>query len=491
MKVCVLQPDYSASGVDYRLYDPPRDLAPLLPGHRVDHVALNKLTTYRQLRDLAAGGYDIFVNLCEGYLEWDVPSIDVIHSLEALNLPYTGPSPLLYDPPKPLMKYVAHTVGVATPLHAILGADQLRRARDGAAGDRLDEALARATRHLRYPLFVKPAKAGDSLGVDEHARVEDLAALRAQVMRLVEEYPELLVEEYVEGREYTVLVVGDAAGPGVGRALAPIEYVFPAGFRYKSYALKTRELHPEANVAVADAGTAQALRDAAEHIFRGFAGVGYARMDFRIDAAGMMHFLEVNFTCSVFYDAASAGSADHILALDGIGQAGFLERIIAEGVARHRRRQKPFEIRGDSIAGYGIHARRAIAEGEVIFRGEERSHRIVTRRHVETHWTADDKDLFARYAYPLSDEVFVLWDSDPLAWAPQNHSCDPNTTFMGLNVVAKRPVRDGEELTLDYSEVLGEDAAPFDCRCGAAACRGTIQGARGNSVTAREQQGVT
>jgi len=103
MKVCVLQPDYSSSTVDYRHYDPPRDLSPLLPGHTVHHVMLDKRTTHAQLKRLSTHGYDIFVNLCEGYLDWDVPSIDVIDSLERLGLPYTGPTPALYDPSKSLM----------------------------------------------------------------------------------------------------------------------------------------------------------------------------------------------------------------------------------------------------------------------------------------------------------------------------------------------------------------------------------------------------
>ena len=116
MKVCVLQPDYSTTDVDYKHYDPPRELKSLLPEDDVvDHVFLNKLTTYRQLKDLSKKGYDIFVNLCEGYLEWEVPSIDVIHTLDILNLPYTGPNAVLYDPPKPLMKYVAYCAGVKTP----------------------------------------------------------------------------------------------------------------------------------------------------------------------------------------------------------------------------------------------------------------------------------------------------------------------------------------------------------------------------------------
>jgi D-alanine-D-alanine ligase-like ATP-grasp enzyme len=475
VRICVLQPDYSTSTVDYRHYDPPRDLAPLAPGHVVHHEALHKLTTFKQLKALSTQGFDIFVNLCEGYLEWDVPSVDVIHSLELLDLPYTGPTPLLYDPPKPLMKYVAHSAGVATPRHVVV-----------LPGE---DALAAVTRAgLRYPLFVKPAKAGDSLGVDELSCVADDAALRLQVERVQGEYPELLIEEYIAGREFTVLVIGDPEGQGRSVALTPIEYRFPTGRSFKSYALKTSELHPDANVRVEDAALAGALQSAAMRVFRGFDAMGYARMDFRIDAAGTIYFLEINFTCSVFYPAGWEGSADHILALDGLGQAGFLERIIAEGRARHRRKRRPYAIRGDAIAGYGIVATRALAAGEVVFRGEERASRIVTRGHVERTWNAEEQELFRRYAYPLSDEVYAIWDADPGAWAPQNHSCDPNTRFEGLNVVAVRGIGVGEELTLDYAEFLDASAEPFECACGAVACRGRVTGTSDNSVTSRAKR---
>ncbi len=488
MKVCVLQPDYSKSGVDYRHYDPTRDLARLLPGHEVHHEALDKVSTYRQLKRLAPRGFDVYVNLCEGYLEWDVPSIDVIHSLEQLGLPYTGPTPLLYDPPKPLMKYVAHTVGIATAMHATVDAGRIARLAAGEGGlAAADEALRVQTQHLRHPLFVKPAKAGDSLGVDEHAIVADHSALLTQCLALADEYPDLLIEEYIDGREFTVLVIGEESGKGHGSALAPIEYIFPKGFRYKSYALKTSEQHPEANVRVTDAALAQRLRDAAERLFAGFGGVGYARMDFRMDVHGTIHFLEVNFTCSVFYDEGSEGSADHILKLDGIGQAGFLQRIIAEGIARHRRKQKAFEMRGNAIAGYGIAAVRPIAKGEILFRGEQRAQRLITRGHVERTWSPTDRELFAHYAVPVSDEVFVMWDEDPNAWAPQNHSCDANTGYDGLDVVARRDIAPGEELTLDYAELLNEAGAGFTCRCGAPRCRGEVRGTPGNSVTARER----
>jgi D-alanine-D-alanine ligase len=117
MKICVLQADYGGSKVDYQYFDPKRDLSGLIPDAHFDHVFLNKLTCYRQLKELSYQQYDIFVNLCEGYLEWDIPSIDVIYSLELLDLPFTGPTTKLYDPPKDLMKYVAYCEGIKTPAY--------------------------------------------------------------------------------------------------------------------------------------------------------------------------------------------------------------------------------------------------------------------------------------------------------------------------------------------------------------------------------------
>ncbi|MEY4607887.1 MAG: hypothetical protein RL625_104 [Gemmatimonadota bacterium] len=481
MKVCVLQPDYSTSGVDYRHYDPARDLSPLLPGHEVHHVAIHKLSTYRQLQGLAGQGFDIFVNLCEGYHEWDTPGVDVCHALAALNLPHTGPTATFFHIPKPTMKYLATSVGVATPMHVLVDAPAVALAHRAGDAPTVDRLLAPVAA-LRMPCFVKPAHAGDSLGVDEHAVVRDRAALLAQVLHLADEFPELLVEEYVDGREFTVLIVGDPEKRGRGMALTPVEYRFPEGFRYKSYVLKTSELHPHANVAVDDPTIDARLREAAERIFTGFGAMGYARMDFRMDAHGTLWFLEVNFTCSVFYEGDSGGSADHILRLDPMGPQGFLERIMAEGIARHRERQPLHEIRGNAIAGYGVVARRAIAPGEAVFRGEGRAHRLVTRSHVLARWEAGEQELFRHYAVPISDEVYAIWDEDPMAWAPMNHSCAPNSGYRGLDVVALHAIAAGEELTLDYATMLNEQSASFACQCGAANCRGTVQGRPGTTI---------
>ena len=472
MKICVLQPDYSASNVDYGNWDPYRDLSTQLAGHTVDHVALDKRFTFRDLKALSTKGYDIFLNLCEGYPEWDVPGVDVVDSLERLNLPFTGPSSTYYDVPKTLMKYVAYAAGVKTPAH-VLVTDDTPADTESAA--------------LRYPLFVKAAHAGDSRGIDARSLVHDRVALDAQVAAMHAEFGDVLVEEYIAGRELTVLVVASPDPLGDPIALTPVEYVFPTAIKFKTYANKTSDLHPSANIPVLDEALAARTKDAAIRVFRGFEAVGYARMDFRVDAAGELYFLEVNFTCSVFYANGYEGSADYILKYDPMGQTGFVERIIAEGLARHARRQNPYVMRGNAIAGYGIFATRDVAAGEVVFKGEERANRIATARHVRNSWRTDDQKIFRQYAYPLSDEVFLLWEPDPANWAPQNHSCDPNTAFDGLNVVALRAISRDAELTLDYGAFLSDQSEPFTCHCNAAACRRTIAGTKGNSVTMREQ----
>lgn len=471
MKICVLQPDYSTSDVDYKNYDPARDLSHLMPEATFDHILLNKLTTYKQLRTLAKNKYDIFVNLCEGYLHWSVPSIDVVYFLEQLNLPFTGPTSLLYDPPKELMKYVAYVEGIKTPAFALIEALN---------------TLATESKHLKYPLFVKPHQAGDSLGIDQASLVRTEEELRHKCADIIEEYGPLLVEEYIEGREFTVMLVANAEDPKTCTVFKPIEYIFPSGFQFKTYALKTSELHPEANIPCDDPGLEKKLKAAALQIFQGFGGVGYARLDFRVNAKKEIYFLEINFTCSVFYKDGLEGSADYILKCDGIGQARFLRKIIAEGLARHQRRQKKYVMKGNAIAGYGIYASQNISAGDILFKLEESAQRIVTRQHVEKTWNEKEKKTFREYAYPLSKEVYFIWDDNPSNWAPQNHSCDPNTEYAGLNVIASRNISKGEELTLNYASFLDEHMEPFQCKCGAINCAKWITGIPGNSVTTRE-----
>jgi D-alanine-D-alanine ligase-like ATP-grasp enzyme len=473
MNVCVLQPSYEKSELlkEYATHDPPRDLSALVPEWSFTHVLLNKATVYSQLKDLKREGFDIFVNLCEGHLDWDVPSIDVVHALDSLGLPYTGPGADRYETRKEMLKIVARYAQVHTPPHVLA---------------RTADDVATAAESLRFPLFVKPGEGGDSFGVDEASLCQDAQALASKSIALLRRYDSILIEEYLEGREFSVLVAMDSANPKTPLAFRPVEYRFPPGERFKTYDLKNAQYHPEANVAVDDPVLETTLIEAARRVFLTFGGGGYSRMDFRLTPENVPSVVDANFTCSVFYPEGFYGTADYILQLDGFGASNFLRHIVKEGLERFKSLQKPYAVRTKN-GGLGIDAVRAISRGEVVFNGEGRSQRVVTRRWVEEHWDARDRRTFAQYAYPLSDEVYILWSENPLEWAPQNHSCNANCHYDGLNVVALRNIRAGEELTLDYAQFCNELSAGFDCHCGAAKCRGFIVGTPGTGVDAREK----
>jgi hypothetical protein len=60
-----------------------------------------------------------------------------------------------------------------------------------------------------------------------------------------------------------------------------------------------------------------------------------------------------------------------------------------------------------------------------------------------------------------------------------NHSCNPNTGFEGLVLVALRDIDTDEEITWDYSTAIDEaDFGGFPCTCGALACRGAVRSFR-------------
>jgi hypothetical protein len=48
----------------------------------------------------------------------------------------------------------------------------------------------------------------------------------------------------------------------------------------------------------------------------------------------------------------------------------------------------------------------------------------LAHRAWQRTWNASYQDFFRHYAYPLTDELYVLWDDDPEQWRPINHSCD-------------------------------------------------------------------
>ena len=121
----------------------------------------------------------------------------VVAYLELLRQRYTGCNPrgMMLSRDKVLTKRVLATHGVATPAFRLFPFG--RRFREPA---RLD-----------FPLFVKSATEDASLGISQASLVEDMRSLRERVEFIHEKMQsDALVEEYIDGREIYVGVLGNS-----------------------------------------------------------------------------------------------------------------------------------------------------------------------------------------------------------------------------------------------------------------------------------------
>ncbi len=460
MRIAILHPSYEGSDSPFLEMDPQCDPARYLTGHQIEEFQIRKATAVRQIMDVARGGFDAAVNLCDGAWEEDRAGIEVVQTLERLGVAFTGAGSAFYEPSREAMKMAAHAAGVAIPA-CVMG--------------RGEEAADRAVAELRFPMIVKHPAGYSSVGMTLASRVTDEAGLRAEVRRISEAYCGVLIEEFIEGREFSVLVAEPREGEEEPWALEAIEFTFPPGEPFKHFELKWDRYEEIGTLAVDDPGLAARLRGAGALVFQSMNGSGYARSDFRVDASGEVYFLETNPNCAIFEPEGSYGSADFILERDPGGQRGFLEHMLFCALRRRDRALRRAEPRYRRGRGFGMFATRALGAGEIVEVHEERAQALVSRGHA-ARWRGVRRDWFARYCWPLSDNVHALWSEDPAGWRPINHSCDPNTWLDGLNVAARRDVASGEELTIDYATFCGPGMAPFGCACGSHECRGTVSG---------------
>jgi D-alanine-D-alanine ligase len=460
MRICLLT-DQELDADPFDADDWPCDPRPYLPGDEWTLLTLDKESAVGQIIEASRLGYDVFFNLCDGAWDEGRVGIEVVQTLEWLDVPFTGATSEFFEPTREAMKRVCRAWGIDTPAYVTARtSDDVERARDT----------------LRFPLFVKHPNSYASNGLTKASRVATAEALRAQSGEMMRCYGAALIEEYIEGTECTVLVGENPDDPARPDTYQPIRYTFPPGEAFKHYDLKWvnyggLDAHP-----VEDPALDRRLREASAKFFVGMRGAGFGRCDMRVDADGRPFMLEINPNCGVYYPATDRGSADICLAHDPAGHEGFTRRLVAAAFARHARRGRTWQVLPRPSGDYGTFAARPLAEGERVMVFEEQPHQLVTRSFVERNWDERHREWFRRYAWPLSDDVWVTWSDDPEQWRPINHSCEPSAWLDGLDVVARRALGAGEEITLDYATFYDERMAEFACDCGSEGCRGTIRG---------------
>lgn len=460
LKICLLT-DQDLDLDPFPPGDWPCDPRPFLPDADWTFLTLRKESSVAQVMGTLEAGYDLYFNLCDGAWDEGRVGIEIVQALERMNVPFTGADSAFFEPSREAMKRVCRAWQLDTPAYLMA---------------RTDADVERALDLLTFPMFVKHPQGYASAGITRASRVTDVTTLKEQVAITRRAYGAALIEEFIEGTECTVLVAENAEDSSKPIAYTPLEYRFPEDESFKHYELKWVDYGGLSSGVVRDALLDRALRTASSSFFLGMRGTSYARCDMRVDSDGRIFMLEINPNCGVYYPPTDPGSADLILLNDPEGHAGFTRRVVDAALARHERRQRSWEVLPRAGADYGTFATRAIRRGETIVSWEEQPHTLVTRAHVERGWSERERGWFASYAWPLTDEVWVMWSAEPMEWRPVNHGCDPNAWLDGLDVVARRAIRAGEEIVMDYATFYDERMPGFECACGARSCRGVVRG---------------
>jgi len=248
-------------------------------GHEVERLG-DGLPLLRRLADGCRP--ELVFNFAEGTgvgrsREARVPAV-----LEMLGIPYTGSDPLTLAVTldKPCAKQLVRAAGVATPDWLLVDGDveELR--------DRLDT--------LPLPVIVKPAFEGSSKGIHQSNLVEDGQRLFEAVEQMAAAYRQpILVEEFIDGEELTVGVVGHRPQKVLGiqrvRPTKPISGPFIYSLDYKRD-VESVQYECPARLSALDT---RAVEAAALLVWRTLGCRDLARIDFRL-RNHVPYFLEVN-----------------------------------------------------------------------------------------------------------------------------------------------------------------------------------------------------
>jgi D-alanine-D-alanine ligase len=203
--------------------------------------------------------------------------------LEVAGVPYVGSGVL--GSAMAMDKQIAEANGFAQTAWRGLHRDDLVDRLTADGGGPVDpevfdaDVIANLVEQLSFPMFVKPANMGSSIGV---TKAHDAAELRAGLAAALEHDEWLVVEEGVDAREIEVAVLGHTTSP---RASVPGEIVPGAEFYDydDKYAAGTADLLVPAPLPDA---VAQEARDLACRVFRAYRAEGMARVDFLYEQDG-------------------------------------------------------------------------------------------------------------------------------------------------------------------------------------------------------------
>jgi len=162
-------------------------------GHEPSFVAIDGKP--QTLARLARNDADLFFNLVESYAGDDTKEMHFAAYLDLVGKRYTGASPVasLLAMDKSVAKKIIRYHGLYTPYAAVVNRGRVEHAQD-----------------IRFPVIVKPAAEDASKGIDAGSVVDSIKDLMERIAYVHDEFDSpALIEEYIEGREIYVAILGN------------------------------------------------------------------------------------------------------------------------------------------------------------------------------------------------------------------------------------------------------------------------------------------
>jgi D-alanine-D-alanine ligase len=293
-------------------------------------------------------------NLCDGDEVNGTPGISVVKLLEEKGLLYTGSDEYFYHitTSKIPMKHAFDSAGVPTASWEAI------TTREKDTGNILDK--------LGSPVIVKPSVSGGSMGVGVRNVVSTIEDLNEQVQNMFDGYrgwqlasDGIIAESFINGPEYTVLIVGSYDKPGNAKIYEPVERIFHPSLPDKEKFLsfdRLWEIYEEEKpmpndgnfyeYELPDASLIDEIKRISWDAYVATKGKGYTRVDLRMDKeTGKLYVLEVNAQCGLSEDEDYT-SIGAILRLSGKTFTQLVVAIINDAYQRKKATVKALKRKG-------------------------------------------------------------------------------------------------------------------------------------------------
>ena len=297
-------------------------------GHTSRRVAVDD-SVQPLIADLTRDPADLVFNLAESFRGKSALESNVAALLNLLNLRYTGSSPagLILAGDKTLTKKVLAFHGIQSAKFATVFRGQVDWAHE-----------------IDFPLLVKPPQEDASLGITQKSVVNDVKELLDVISTTQQEYQSpVLVEEFIDGREFYVGVIGNSNA----EALPIIELdfsKFPAGLpKIASWEAKWgdegdekgAEFEGTKSIFPTDLSEelAKKIQQVAIDAFQALRLRDYGRIDLRVTADEQVYVIEANPNCYLEKNSEFARAAEK----SGLGYPATIARIVELASARYSR----------------------------------------------------------------------------------------------------------------------------------------------------------